>query len=45
MLARKTRIAQSTISAVLNGDRIQTRSQVAALAKFLHVGVDAFLPA
>lgn len=45
MLARKTKIAQSTISAVLNGVRKLTRNQVVKLAKFFNVTSDAFLSA
>ena len=43
MLAKKTKIAQSTISAVLNGVRKLTRSQVVKLARFFNVSSDAFL--
>lgn len=43
-LAKKTGIAQSTISAVLNGSRSLTKHQIVALAKFFKVGPGAFLP-
>ena len=43
-LARKVGIAQSTISAVLNGDRSLTKDQVIAFAKFFHISPAAFLP-
>jgi HTH-type transcriptional regulator/antitoxin HigA len=42
-LKRRTGIAQSTISAVLNGDRALTKDQVVALAGFFHVSPAAFL--
>jgi HTH-type transcriptional regulator / antitoxin HigA len=41
---RKTGIAQSTISAVLNGDRSLTKDQVVVLAGLFHVSPAAFLP-
>jgi HTH-type transcriptional regulator / antitoxin HigA len=44
VLAKKVGIAQSTISAVLNGARALTKEQVVALAKFFHVAPGAFLP-
>jgi HTH-type transcriptional regulator / antitoxin HigA len=44
VLARKVGIAQSTISAVLNGARSLTKEQVVALAKLFHVAPGAFLP-
>jgi HTH-type transcriptional regulator/antitoxin HigA len=43
-LAKKVGIAQSTISAVLNGTRSLTKSQVIALADFFHLSPAAFLP-
>ena len=43
-LRRRTGIAQSTISAVLNCDRSLTRDQVVALASFFQVSPAAFLP-
>jgi HTH-type transcriptional regulator/antitoxin HigA len=43
-LAKKVGIAQSTISAVLNGSRSLTKEQVLTLAKFFHVSPGAFLP-
>src|SRR5262249_19788753 len=44
-LAKKVGIAQSTISAVLNGTRSLTKEHVVALAKFFHVSPRACLPA
>src|SRR5690349_20432101 len=44
-LAGKGGIAQSTLSAVLNGVRSLTKEQVVALAAFFHVAPGAFLPA
>jgi HTH-type transcriptional regulator/antitoxin HigA len=44
-LARKVGIAQSTISAVLNGSRSLTKEQVVVLARFFHVAPGVFLPA
>jgi HTH-type transcriptional regulator/antitoxin HigA len=43
-LKRRTGIAQSTISAVLNGVRSLTRDQVVLLAKFFHVSPAVFMP-
>jgi HTH-type transcriptional regulator/antitoxin HigA len=43
-LAKAVGISQSTISAVLNGARSLTRSQVVALARFFRVSPAAFLP-
>jgi HTH-type transcriptional regulator/antitoxin HigA len=43
-LAKAVRIAQSTISAVLNGTRSLTKGQVVKLAKFFGVSPAAFLP-
>ncbi len=43
-LAKETRISQSTISAVLNGNRSLTRDQVVAIAGVFHVSPAAFLP-
>lgn len=40
----KTGIAQSTISAVLNGERTLTKEQVITLAGFFGVSPSAFLP-
>ena len=39
------RDSQSTLSAVLNGNRSLTKQQVVTLAKFFHVSLVAFLPA
>ena len=44
MLAKKAGIAQSTISAVLNGSRSLTKEQVIKLANLFHVSPAAFLP-
>ena len=44
LLAKATGIAQSSISAVLNGDRSLTKQQVIALAKYFGVSPAAFLP-
>jgi HTH-type transcriptional regulator/antitoxin HigA len=44
-LAKKTGIAQSTISAVLTGARSLTKEQVVTLAKIFHVTPNAFLKA
>jgi HTH-type transcriptional regulator / antitoxin HigA len=44
-LAKAVGIAQSTISAVLNGTRSLTKDQVVVLARFFHVSPAAFLPA
>jgi len=43
-LAKAVGISQSTISAVLNGNRSLTKAQVVLLAKFFHVSSAAFLP-
>ena len=43
-LSKATKIAQSTISAVLNGSRSLTRGQVERLAKFFHVSPAVFFP-
>jgi HTH-type transcriptional regulator / antitoxin HigA len=43
-LAKAVGIAQSTISAILNGTRSLTKDQVVALAKFFAVSPAAFLP-
>lgn len=42
-LAAKAGIAQSTISAVLNGSRSLTKEQVITLAQVFHVSPNAFL--
>ena len=44
-LAKKVGIAQSTISAVLNGTRSLTKAQMITLARSFHVSPAAFLPA
>lgn len=44
-LAKKVGIAQSTISAVVNGARSLTKDQVVALSKFFRVSPAAFLSA
>ncbi len=44
-LAKAVGIAQSTISAVLNGHRSLTKEHVIALAAFFQVEASAFLPA
>lgn len=44
LLAKRTGISQSTISAVLNGKRSLTKAQVVSLAKFFGVSPNAFLP-
>jgi HTH-type transcriptional regulator / antitoxin HigA len=44
-LARRSRISQSTISAVLTGARSLTKGQVIKLAKLFGVSPAAFLPA
>src|SRR5579884_2295115 len=44
-LAKQTGIAQSTISAVLNGDRSLTKAQVSRLARLFGVSPAAFFPA
>jgi HTH-type transcriptional regulator/antitoxin HigA len=43
-LAKKVGIAQSTISAVLNGNRSLTRQHIVKLAKFFNVSPAVFLP-
>jgi HTH-type transcriptional regulator / antitoxin HigA len=43
-LAKKVGIAQSTISAVLNGSRRLTREQLVSLARFFDISPEAFLP-
>jgi HTH-type transcriptional regulator / antitoxin HigA len=43
-LASQVGIAQSTLSAVLNGKRSLTLEQVAKLARFFHVSAAVFLP-
>lgn len=43
-LAKKAKISQSTLSAVLNGTRSLTRQQVVALAGLFHVSPAVFLP-
>ena len=43
-LAKETRIAQSTISAVLSGSRSLTKEQIIALASYFHTSPVAFLP-
>jgi HTH-type transcriptional regulator/antitoxin HigA len=43
-LARKTGIAQSTVSAVLNGARSLTREHISKLARFFNVSPVVFLP-
>jgi HTH-type transcriptional regulator / antitoxin HigA len=43
-LAKAAGIAQSTLSAVLNGTRFLTKGQVVKLAKFFHIAPAAFLP-
>jgi len=44
-LSKRVGIAQSTISAVLNGDRSLTKEQVVKLAKLFNVSPTVFLPA
>jgi HTH-type transcriptional regulator/antitoxin HigA len=44
-LAKRVKISQSTISAVLTGNRSLTSNQMIALAKFFHVSPGVFLPA
>jgi HTH-type transcriptional regulator/antitoxin HigA len=44
-LAKEVGIAQSTISAVLSGDRELTKEHLVKLAKFFHVSPAVFLPA
>ncbi len=43
-LAKGTGIAQSTLSAVLNGSRSLTKGQLVKLAQFFNVSPAAFLP-
>jgi HTH-type transcriptional regulator / antitoxin HigA len=43
-LAKQVGISQSTISAVLNGDRSLTKDQVVKLARFFRVSSSAFMP-
>ena len=43
-LAKKVGIAQSTLSAVLNGTRSLTKAQVITLSRFFHVSPTVFLP-
>jgi HTH-type transcriptional regulator / antitoxin HigA len=43
-VARATGIAESTISAVLSGNRRLNRDHIEKLARYFHVGVRAFLP-
>ncbi len=43
-LAKSVGIAQSTLSAVLNGARSLTKDQVVKLARFFHVSPAVFLP-
>ena len=43
-LAKAVGIAQSTISAVLNGTRALTKDQIITLSKFFGVGPGAFMP-
>jgi HTH-type transcriptional regulator / antitoxin HigA len=43
-VARATGIAESTISAVLVGDRRLNRGHIETLAHYFHVGAGAFLP-
>src|SRR5438105_5891849 len=42
-LAKEVRISQSTLSAVLNGNRSLTKEQVVKIAEFFHVSPAAFL--
>jgi HTH-type transcriptional regulator/antitoxin HigA len=42
-LAKEVGIAQSTLSAVLNGDRALTREHVVTLARFFNVSPEVFL--
>jgi len=44
-LEKKAGISQSTISAVVNGERRLTRDQMVTLAKFFNVSPMVFLPA
>lgn len=43
-LAQAVGISQSTLSAVLNGSRSLTKTQIVTLAKYFHVAPAAFLP-
>jgi HTH-type transcriptional regulator/antitoxin HigA len=43
-LSKAVGIAQSTISAVLNGTRALTKNQIITLSKFFGVGPGAFMP-
>jgi HTH-type transcriptional regulator/antitoxin HigA len=43
-LAREVGISQSTLSAVLNGDRGLTKEQVVTLARFFNISPEVFLP-
>ncbi len=43
-IARATGIAESTISAVLAGNRRLNREHIEKLARYFHVGARAFLP-
>ena len=43
-VARSTGIAESTISAVLTGNRRLKREHIEKLARYFHVGAQAFLP-
>jgi HTH-type transcriptional regulator/antitoxin HigA len=43
-LSKKVKIAQSTLSSVLTGDRSLTKEQIVALASFFHVAPAVFLP-
>ena len=43
-VARATGIAESTISAVLAGNRRLNRNHIEKLASYFHVGASAFLP-
>jgi HTH-type transcriptional regulator/antitoxin HigA len=44
-LAKRVGISQSTISAVLNGTRSLTKSQIESLSKCFHLSPAAFFPA
>lgn len=43
-VARATGIAESTISAVLAGHRRLSRGHIEKLARYFHVGAEAFMP-
>jgi len=43
-VARATGIAESTVSAVLAGERRLRREHIEKLARYFHVGIRAFLP-